>query len=240
MTQSAVDVTICASYFVRAAQHAHAADFADPLVVAATVVAAMAHDIEHPAVMNAYLIATSHPLAVLYNGRSVLENHHSATAIAMALRPELNFLCGMAAKEADAFRKHMVTAILATDVMTHIPFKKDWEARLEQGEAMPADIIMQMILKASDISNPARSLEVYQPWIDAVMLEFFAQGDAERELGLPISMNCDRHTVKTAACQVGFISFIVAPVYSALVRWLPEEAHLAKQLDANKAHFQAA
>ena len=39
-------------------------------------------------------------------------------------------------------------------------------------------------------------------WVDGVMTEFFAQGDAERERGLTISMNCDRHKTQTAACQV--------------------------------------
>eukprot|EP00966_Prymnesium_polylepis_P086690 2006244-Prymnesium_polylepis.1 len=34
------------------------------------------------------------------------------------------------------------------------------------------------------------------------MQEFFAQGDREAALGLPFSMNCDRHTVSVAKCQV--------------------------------------
>ena len=52
----------------------------------------MVHDTDHPGVMNPFLIATRHPLAVLYNERSVLENHHCATAIALLGRPELDFL----------------------------------------------------------------------------------------------------------------------------------------------------
>ena len=59
-----------------------------------------------------------------------------------------------------------------------------------------------MIIKAADISNPSRSPFVYQKWIEGVMKEFFTQGDAERDLGLPISMNCDRKTVSVAKAQV--------------------------------------
>ena len=43
-------------------------------------------------VMNNFLISTRHPLALLYNNQSVLENHHCATALSLLERPELNFL----------------------------------------------------------------------------------------------------------------------------------------------------
>ena len=62
--------------------------------------------------------------------------------------------------------------------------------------------MMQLLIKASDISNPTRPLHVYEPWIRGVLGEFFAQGDAERALGLPISMNCDRNTVTVPQSQV--------------------------------------
>ena len=73
------------------------------------------------------------------------------------------------------------------------------------------------------------------------MQEFFAQGDAERELGLPISMNCDRKTVDVNKCQVGFISFIVAPIYKGIAKFVPAvEQQLLPVLDANLEHYKAA
>ena len=69
---------------------------------------------------------------------------------------------------------------------------------------------MCLIIKAADISNPARPLSVYKQWIGCVMTEFWAQGDAERAAGLSISMNCDRHNASISRCQVGFIDFLVA------------------------------
>ena len=94
-----------------------------------------------------------------------------------------------------------------------------------------------MIIKAADISNPARPLPVYEKWIGDVLQEFFTQGDAERKIGLPISMNCDRNSVKVPASQVGFISFLVAPLYNALAAYSPSVRKIAEQLEANRLHY---
>jgi hypothetical protein len=44
----------------------------------ALLLAAVAHDLEHPGVSNAYLIKSRSPLAITYNDASVLENRHAA------------------------------------------------------------------------------------------------------------------------------------------------------------------
>ena len=44
------------------------------------LLAAAIHDFDHPGFTNSFLIATGDPLAILYNDRSVLENHHVASA----------------------------------------------------------------------------------------------------------------------------------------------------------------
>ena len=59
--------------------------------VFATYYAALIHDFEHLGVNNDYLIKTFHPLAVMYNDQSPLENHHIAAAVRLMLRPECNF-----------------------------------------------------------------------------------------------------------------------------------------------------
>uniref|UniRef100_A0A096M793 Phosphodiesterase n=1 Tax=Poecilia formosa TaxID=48698 RepID=A0A096M793_POEFO len=50
------------------------------LELMALYVAAAMHDYDHPGRTNAFLVATSAPQALLYNDRSVLENHHAAAA----------------------------------------------------------------------------------------------------------------------------------------------------------------
>lgn len=53
------------------------------LEVMALYTAAAMHDYNHPGRTNSFLVATSSPLALLYNDRSVLENHHAAAAWAL-------------------------------------------------------------------------------------------------------------------------------------------------------------
>ena len=124
----------------------------------------------------------------------------------------------------------MIELVLATDVTTHIPFMRRFgdDLRARQVSATQA---MHLILKAADISNPTRPPTVYAKWVEGVMQEFFAQGDAERALGLPISMNCDRESVNVNKCQVGFINFIVAPIFEGLAQYVPAvEQHLLRVL----------
>ncbi|KAL8436084.1 hypothetical protein Efla_002074 [Eimeria flavescens] len=44
------------------------------------LLAALAHDVDHPGVNNSSLCGEQHPLAIVYNDKAVLENHHAAFA----------------------------------------------------------------------------------------------------------------------------------------------------------------
>ena len=63
------------------------------------------HDYAHPGLTNDFLIATSDPLAVRYNDRSPLENHHAAASFAAMRRPELDALAPLSAEQRKEFRK---------------------------------------------------------------------------------------------------------------------------------------
>ena len=81
---------------------------------------------------------------------------------------------------------------------------------------------------------------MYRKWIEGVMAEFFMQGDAERELALPISVNCNRDEVSVPKAQVGFILFLVAPAFNALLSYAPGLQPVIDQLNENLKHFQMA
>jgi hypothetical protein len=69
--------------------------------------------------------------------------------------------------------------------------------------------------------------------------EFFAQGAKEKELGLPISPQCNPETTSLPSSQIGFIKFIVLPSYQVLGMLLPEvEDICVKQLNSNMEYWQ--
>ncbi|CDJ47284.1 3', 5'-cyclic nucleotide phosphodiesterase domain-containing protein, putative [Eimeria brunetti] len=60
------------------------------------MLAALAHDVDHPGVNNCSLIEEHHPLAIVYNDKAVLENHHAAfAASAQSVDFRLKFVCSM-------------------------------------------------------------------------------------------------------------------------------------------------
>jgi len=262
----AVDVVLTTSSLIRTVEKDHPDFFADSFQIAPLLIGALVHDTDHPGVMNPYLIATKHPIALALGEtpKSVLENHHAKVALALLDRPELDFLCTMPSDDRVRFIDLMREHVLSTDVTTTMGAAKKFgekaapRASYEQFEAfelkartsscdlmdggkrawMPAvGEVMCLIIKAADISNPAKHRAVYEQWIGGVMKEFFTQGEAERAQGMPISMNCDRHTVDISKAQVGFITFLVAPLYKALHAFVPSLEPIVSQLEINRQHF---
>ncbi|KAG2436202.1 hypothetical protein HXX76_006514 [Chlamydomonas incerta] len=93
--------------------------YLDKLGLLAAYFAAVVHDHGHPGLTNDFLIATHDPLAVRYNDRSPLENHHAASSFALLLQPEHDITTGMEPAERVAFRKQVIDMVLATDMKQH-------------------------------------------------------------------------------------------------------------------------
>ena len=69
--------------------------------------------------------------AVLYNDRSVLENHHAASAWNLFMsRPEFNFLVNLDHVAFKRFRFLVIEAILATDLKKHFDFLAEFNAKV--------------------------------------------------------------------------------------------------------------
>jgi len=76
-------------------------------------------------------------------------------------------------------------------------------------------------------------------WADLVREEFFAQGDAEKELKLSISPFMDRsNSAPLPKTQTGFIDFIVLPLYNVLRKLLPDAAVCCDTLVQNRQKWQ--
>ncbi|XP_077142722.1 cGMP-inhibited 3',5'-cyclic phosphodiesterase 3B isoform X2 [Ranitomeya variabilis] len=209
------------------------------LELMALYVAAAMHDYDHPGRTNAFLVATNAPQAVLYNDRSVLENHHAAAAWNLFLsRPDYNFLTFLDHVQFKRFRFLVIEAILATDLKKHFDFLAEFNAKVNDVTSNGIDwsnendrlLVCQVCIKLADINGPAKTHELHLKWTEGIVNEFYEQGDEEASLGLPISPFMDRASPQLAKLQESFITHIVGPLcnsYDAAGllpgKWLDEE-----------------
>merc|ERR1712176_213363 len=92
---------------------------------------------------------------------------------------------------------------------------------------------LELFLHVADVSNPLKPFSICRPWAWRVLDEFFAQGDEEKRLGLPVGMLNDRDKVNRPGSQHGFINFLVSPLVVGSVRLFPPLHPLTTQMALN-------
>ncbi|KAL6762819.1 hypothetical protein V8C86DRAFT_550956 [Haematococcus lacustris] len=93
--------------------------YADHLTQLAAYLAAVCHDYQHIGRTNDWLVETQDELALRYNDRSPMENHHLAGAFNLLKHPDMNFLQAMPKATYDRLRKLMIELVLGTDMKQH-------------------------------------------------------------------------------------------------------------------------
>uniref|UniRef100_A0ABM5F915 Phosphodiesterase n=1 Tax=Pogona vitticeps TaxID=103695 RepID=A0ABM5F915_9SAUR len=190
------------------------------LEILAIIFSTLIHDYEHTGTTNHFHVETRSETALLYNDRSVLENHHVSAAYHLLENEDMNILSNLTTDEWRELRRLVIEMVLATDMSHHFQQMSSIKHILErhqQLERAHKDKIMSMVVHAADVSHPAKPWTLHQRWAEALMEEFFQQGDKEAELGLPVSSLCDRKTTNIAASQIGFIDVIVKPIFVLLL-----------------------
>jgi hypothetical protein len=236
----ATDVTQTIHYF---SNTCGAADLMQitPLETAGMYIATCVHDFEHPGLNNNYLINTQAELAIRYNDKSVLENHHVSASFALTQDESMDIYSSLSSANYTRIREQIINMVLNTDISQHFStlsqFKNKFiTSRAIAGEEKP--LCFQMLIHAADISNPSKPWEICFRWTELVMTEFWAQGDKERQEGLTLGYMMDRYTVNVAKSQIGFIDVIVAPTFEALRAEFPALMENCAQLKANRENWE--
>ncbi|KEP62910.1 UNVERIFIED_CONTAM: 3'5'-cyclic nucleotide phosphodiesterase domain-containing protein [Hammondia hammondi] len=189
-----------------------------------TLVAAAAHDVGHPARTNLFLQNLLHPLSIVYNDVSTLENFHSALLFRIFSEiPGSNVFWGLPQETFRVARQNIITLILATDIKQHFETISRFRLRRNSPEfnflKKEEDdwLVRKMIFKIADISHATVAWDAHFFWSCKVNAEFYAQGDAEVRLGLPVSPLCDREKhFEMGKGQVAFLNFVVEPLLREL------------------------
>ncbi|XP_073801061.1 3',5'-cyclic-AMP phosphodiesterase 4A isoform X2 [Danio rerio] len=224
--------------------------FSDLEILAALFAAAI-HDVDHPGVSNQFLINTNSELALMYNDESVLENHHLAVGFKLLHEENCDIFQNLTKRQRQSLRKLVIDMVLATDMSKHMSLLADLKTMVETKKVTSSGVLMldhyndriqvlRNMVHCADLSNPTKPLAVYRQWTERIMEEFFQQGDKERERGMEISPMCDKHTASVEKSQVGFIDYIVHPLWETwgdLVH--PDAQEILDTLEDNRDWYQS-
>eukprot|EP00795_Rhopilema_esculentum_P006950 gene6950-12571_t len=187
--------------------------------------AALCHDLDHPGYNNNYQINAKTELAIRYNDISPLENHHASVAFDILNRPNCNIFVHL---DGDLYRKvrvGIIQSILATDMAQHSNILSEFKGILSNGfDFKNADhrlMLMKIFIKAADVSNEARPMDVAEPWLECLLEESFNQSDVEKLEGLPVLPFMDRDKVTKPSAQIGFIKFVLIPLFESITELIP-------------------
>ncbi|CAN7991189.1 unnamed protein product, partial [Ixodes hexagonus] len=203
----AADVTQTVHYMLC---QAGVANWLTDLEIFATLFAAVIHDFEHNGTTNNFHVMSRSETALIYNDRSVLENHHISAAFRLLTDDDQNVLSNLSKEEYREFRMLVIEMVLATDMTSHFQQVKTMKTALSHHDFRQSKAL-SLILHCCDISHPSKEWRLHHRWTYLLMEEFFQQGDKEKVLGLPYSPLCDRNTTLIADSQIGFIDFILNP-----------------------------
>uniref|UniRef100_A0A8C5HRG7 Phosphodiesterase n=1 Tax=Gouania willdenowi TaxID=441366 RepID=A0A8C5HRG7_GOUWI len=221
------------------------------LEILAAIFAAAIHDVDHPGVSNQFLINTNSELALMYNDESVLENHHLAVGFKLLQEDNCDIFQNLTKKQRQSLRKMVIDMVLATDMSKHMSLLADLKTMVETKKVTSSGVllldnytdriqVLRNMVHCADLSNPTKSLELYQQWTDRIMDEFFHQGDRERERGMEISPMCDKHTASVEKSQVGFIDYIVHPLWETWADLVhPDAQDILDTLEDNRNWYQS-
>uniref|UniRef100_A0A3Q2E1G6 Phosphodiesterase n=1 Tax=Cyprinodon variegatus TaxID=28743 RepID=A0A3Q2E1G6_CYPVA len=221
------------------------------LEILAAIFAAAIHDVDHPGVSNQFLINTNSELALMYNDESVLENHHLAVGFKLLQEDNCDIFQNLKKKERQSLRKMVIDMVLATDMSKHMSLLADLKTMVETKKVTSSGVllldnytdriqVLRNMVHCADLSNPTKSLELYRQWTDRIMEEFFHQGDRERERGMEISPMCDKHTASVEKSQVGFIDYIVHPLWETWADLVhPDAQDILDTLEDNRNWYQS-
>ncbi|KAH4995035.1 hypothetical protein HBI76_009460 [Parastagonospora nodorum] len=226
------------------------AELLKPFDALTLLISAIGHDVGHPGVNNAFLVALNAPLAQLYNDRSVLESFHCA-AYSQILRrywPQ--------AFSDSAMRKLMINNILATDMGLHFKYMTDlgnlqqkiahdqgdtdgWNSKMKEEQK---DLACGVLIKCADICNVARKFDTAAKWANILTDEFSNQGIMEQELQMPSCLfggpPVRDDLIKLGESQIGFMNIFACPLFEAVTDILPAMRFAVDEILANKTVWE--
>lgn len=200
--------------------------------IAALLFAALMHDVDHKGNNNDYEVKAYTDLALAYNNKSVLENHHAATAFKLLKRVELNIFESLETEDFNIFRTIVIELILMTDPKHHFSHLSKFKKRVQkytskedfkQSKSMDNFILFAgNMVHCADIYGPARPPEQASQWSMLIEQEFLDQLSKEQQNSLPVTKFFqDLHLPRNKILnEIFFVDNIVKPLWVGMNEFL--------------------
>jgi len=224
------------------------------------LVAALGHDAGHFALNNAFLINSDHEIVRKHGPVSALEHFH-VSKLLERLESEENCFDVLSPSDLAEMKSKVAELVLATDMSRHRQYYsefqewcttalKDSGAKGVEDEAFlswiesriptlnPAErtLLMCMVLKCADLANVVKPVDQAEAWAHRIMLEFYAQGERELALALPLTQPSkgDNGEWLLAKHQLGFLENVVGPLYDLVMSLANKDSRSIVQSHAKK------
>jgi len=136
----------------------------------------------------------------------------------------------------------MIILILATDMARHAEILDNFKQKLDNFDYSSEDhlnTLKMILIKACDISNECRPIMVSEGWVECLMEEYFQQSDKEKKDNLPVAPFMDRDRITKPIAQIGFIKYVLLPLFEALCKLYPEVEEIAvEHLRQALSHYE--
>ena len=208
-----------------------------PHMIFAILLSAVVHDVDHPGNTNTFEINSRSELALLYNDQAVLENHHCSLAFRLMRKDNMQILSTIAKPIESEIRKFVISCVLATDMSVHFDLIEEIKRKplgWSYEDVKDQLTLGKVLVHAADLSNPVRPFQTTVAWARRVSTEFNNQVLMEESLNLPV-LPFMVYKDENDFCrnEIGFSSFVVAPMWKALKVPFPEVGFLVEQMERN-------
>jgi len=95
-------------------------------------------------------------------------------------------------------------------------------------------LLLQMAMKCADVGHLSLDWDLHVKWVKLLEDEFFKQGDKEKAIGFSaVSFLMDRDKPGPSKTQVGFMEYVVLPMFNALAQAAPGTRPVLEAVSAN-------
>ncbi len=204
----------------------------------AILIAALIHDIDHPGNSNSFEINCQSNLALKYNNKSVLENHHCSFAFYLIHSKEIKLLENLNKNDFIIVRDMIVECVLTTDMKLHSNLIDDLNKKIYEklyfDNIQDRIFLGKIIVHIADISNQIRPFDISFNVSNDLRKEYLLQVEKETKLGLSVSEHMKLMEDKIFyLSEFYFASNIVKPMWNMIVGIFPELYIFHENLDKN-------